>query len=471
MKAERRNKIIIIIAIALLVIIILLLKKCGPTNHCQEIQNKEKALIQPAFIHPLFAKANISYTRIKVNSMKDTVIHYHTGSKIYIQANTFVDNHGNPVKGEITIAYQEMHTPWDFLVSGIPMTFKQDSVTCHFESAGMFDIRGSIHDQAVFIAPDKAIHVEMDSHDPSNRFNSYYLDTIKKEWVEMGKSKTIPIVVEKEALKDINAEILKTPVAPLQPDNADSVPKILEMTVENRYLYREFKAFKNVKFEVVDDHGQFHVDKEPINCYDAKIFPIESKPGYYQLTMTIAKNRKPTEIHWIVRPAFEGNDYEKAMSFYKEQLQQYKNDLQRYKVQQKEWERYRKQENTVSHVLRGMEVKKFGIYNCDHPIAIKWAAIDPTFYTKTGEKIQLQQVILIDKTINGIIRYNLVVSNQIQIDPKGKQMVLGIADTVVYELQTDKLTEADIAGNNCKIPVQQCAGMSEIEKKVNDFTN
>jgi hypothetical protein len=430
------------------------------------------------FVNPPLKKADIPYSSYNVKASKETVLTHTSGSRIHIPANAFVDEEGNPVKGNVTIQYREMRNARDFFVSGIPMTFEKDSTTYHFESAGMFDIRGKIKNKPVFIASDKSIRVEMTSNNSANRFNSYYLDTVSKKWIELGKNK---VVVSKKKSKDscsLGSEIrvMENPIIPLAPRNADSVKKILIVRIQNRKDFPEFDAFQNLKFEVVEDHGQYRAGEEPMQCANPTIIPLETKPGFYQLNMTVLKKGKSYLINWVVRPAFEGNDYTKAMAIYQDQLQKYKQALKRQAEEQRQQELERKteskREEMMADVYRVIQVKQFGIFNCDNPLLITWPQIKrPVFFTMNNKKVNIHQIIVIDKSINGIVRYDLRWNKTIQINPKSSQMVWGMAnDTVMYSLQTDKLTDANLADNNCKISVRPYPNFRNVEKEINDFT-
>jgi len=468
---ERKLKKSVTIIIATVVFAAIFFLKCGRTEPQNQsaskfIQNKTRE----SFISPPIHGEDIAYTSYQIKSGKKTVLTHTTGSRIHIPADAFVDENGKPIKGKVTIKYREMHNAWDFFVSGIPMTYAKDSVKYHFESAGMFDIQGIVDGKQVYIAPGKTLKIDLASQNRANRFNNYYLDTISKRWLELGKN--IVLISQRKEIEcdTTKSSLLKVPVAPLEPFNADSVVKILELRVIDRKDFPELDGFENLKFEVIEDHGQYKSEKEPINCALPKITPSESKPGYYNLSMMMLKKNKSFWINWLVRPAFEGNDYAKAMSIYQDQLRKYKESLKRQEEQRIEMERAKKRENTMAQVYRALEVTKFGIYNCDNPLLIEWPSISPVFITKNGEKIMMQQITVFDKSINGIIRYELSNNNKIQINPKSDQMIIGVAnDTVLYGLKADKMQQLNFTTSTCKISMERFNDHSLLEKMARDF--
>ncbi|HKC68013.1 MAG TPA: hypothetical protein VKG26_07265 [Bacteroidia bacterium] len=75
-----------------------------------------------------------------VNTKKDTILVYKTGSQIKIPANAFVGKNGKEIKGTVKIKYREFHNVGEILLSDIPMTYDSAGKQMYFESAGMFDI-------------------------------------------------------------------------------------------------------------------------------------------------------------------------------------------------------------------------------------------------------------------------------------------------------------------------------------------
>lgn len=336
MNAKQKRTFSAITFIALSILAVLLVK-CNRVREpkaeqdTRSLSNKKEI----PFINCPSPEANVPYTSYKIKPNRDNVITHPTGTKIHIPANSLVDRNEKPVKGEVTLLYREMYTPWEIMMSGIPMTYKADSVTYHFESAGMFDIKGIQDNQPVYVATGKNINVEMATNNPANRFNNYYLDTVAKQWVELGKSK---ILKPKPVIKSDSCRLaplfVNVPVAPLKPHNADSVKNILIISIENRKDFPEFDPFEKLKFEVIESHGQYKATKEPMKCAFPKITPCETKPGCYNLKMLV-KTDKQFWINWIIRPAYEGFDYEKALKIYNEQQQQYLEKLKQLEEQKK----------------------------------------------------------------------------------------------------------------------------------------
>ena len=61
-----------------------------------------------------------------------------------------VDKNGQPIKGEVEIAYREFHNAAEIIASGIPMTDKTGEK--YMQTAGMFEVKGSVANETVEIA-------------------------------------------------------------------------------------------------------------------------------------------------------------------------------------------------------------------------------------------------------------------------------------------------------------------------------
>lgn len=125
-------------------------------------------------------KINVDFTAWEMDAEKAKIFYLPNGSNIYIEASSFVDVEGNPVKGKIKIDYRELRKASDIIASGIPVQYDSAGVKYPFESDGMFEIRGKKEGEPVFIAPGKSIKVNMVSSNYSPNFNNYYLNEERK---------------------------------------------------------------------------------------------------------------------------------------------------------------------------------------------------------------------------------------------------------------------------------------------------
>lgn len=152
------------------------------TSEVVQKENKSKkeakelaSVIQPLDIDP----GAETYT---INVAAGDTIFAPSGSTILFPSNAFVDANGNPVTGEVDIAWQEFHTLGDILASGIPMKYDSAGVQNDLESGGMFTIKGTHNGEPVEIAPDKSVEVNLASLQDTPCYNFYELDEQTGDW-------------------------------------------------------------------------------------------------------------------------------------------------------------------------------------------------------------------------------------------------------------------------------------------------
>lgn len=124
-----------------------------------------------------FVKKDRNGKALKVDNAKGGNFILENGTRINIPKNTFTDKKGKLIKGKVKVDYREFHTGLEIVASGIPMTYKNG----HFESAGMFEIRGRQGKKEVKIAPKKSIEVAMASFGKDEEYEHYYLNQEKNE--------------------------------------------------------------------------------------------------------------------------------------------------------------------------------------------------------------------------------------------------------------------------------------------------
>jgi len=105
---------------------------------CTEIK-KESNKIQ-SFINPPIEHISIPFTEYIVNAEKGDTAFYNSGSFVIFPPNSFVDEDGEIIKGDVKVLYREFNNPIDFFLSGIPMNYDSSGVVYNFESMGMVEM-------------------------------------------------------------------------------------------------------------------------------------------------------------------------------------------------------------------------------------------------------------------------------------------------------------------------------------------
>ena len=301
------------------------------------------------FINAPSSKISIPYTSYKINNSKGGEINHPTSSKIKIPKNSFIDKSGKDVVGDVTIEYREFHDIGDVIVSGIPMLYDSANIKRNFETAGMFDIKGSQNGEPVFIKPDKALEVDLASQTDEKKFNQYYLDTVKKSWQYLKKDELTEIKSSKLAEHTINQptnqiiEKLKNEIEVVIPKKIDSVKIVYTKKVEilpkakepfkpnkpsgrqtfqldaDKKEYPELAAFDNILFEIGLENKNYTKEMSDITWNDVRISEGPQKGKNYLLTL-IYRSRKEK---LIVYPVLSGKDLEKAQQTYQQKFKDY----------------------------------------------------------------------------------------------------------------------------------------------------
>jgi hypothetical protein len=129
-----------------------------------------------AFESPLKDVEIIFETR-KIQAEEAQLIRLDNGSSLQIPKDAFVDANGNKVTGKMDLGYRQFDDPADIIASGIPMTFKnEEGSTEQLESGGMFELRGSVGGEPVFVAPGKSIKTTLASS-VAGAYDFYYLES------------------------------------------------------------------------------------------------------------------------------------------------------------------------------------------------------------------------------------------------------------------------------------------------------
>ncbi len=301
------------------------------------------------FINAPSQNLKINYTTYKINNSKGGEINHPTSSKIKIPKNSFVDKNGKTIVGDVTIEYREFHDIGDVVISGIPMLYDSANIKRNFETAGMFDIKGSQNGEPVFIKTGQSVEVDLASHTIETKFNQYYLDTVKKAWQYLGKDDTREAErsrslnePNKQKTVTVNSSpkltMLKKEIEVIIPKKIDSVKIVYTKKVENlpkakeplkpnkasgrqtfqldadKKEYPELAAFDNILFEIGEENKNYCKEMSDITWSDVKISEGPAKGKNYVLTLIYRKRAEKL----IVYPILSGRDLDKAQQKFKE---------------------------------------------------------------------------------------------------------------------------------------------------------
>lgn len=470
-----------------------------------EFYKKEEA--KPC-IDPPLEELDIPYTIYKVNAEKGGTLNFKTGSIIVVPQNAFVDENGKLLKGEVELRYREFHDAVDFFVAGIPMTYDSAGVRYHFESAGMMEMFGYQNGKQVNMGKDKSIIILLDSDYKGTEYNLYQLDTMKNNWSCLGKDKVVKQAIAKAAkgTEDFNDEdkissaqetpayksietkqveiqkekerkiaaLPKVPATPVKPEEANKDKFTFNIDVDPKE-FPELALFKGLLFEVGAENKGFTKAMYDITWDEAIVKEGNKKGENYSLTLK--KGSKKYDL--VVYPVFEGKNYEIAVKDYQVKFNKYNAVLEKRKVDEKRYEEeyqvklaaLKKQQQalelkwkeeqerqfasaeTEQKVKRMFAINKFGVYNCDNPLAY------PTGITcianllkEKNEKVMCYEVFLVDRAKNALFSYAKNPITKFSFNPKSTNLLWTVENGVLFWFKPEQFI--DIKGSS---------GMSDLQ--------
>lgn len=320
------------------------------TNTKNITENKKSA-----FINSPNKTLKPALKKYKINADKGGDI-VHNKSKITIPKNAFIDAKGIVIKGDVEIEYREFHDVTDIMLSGIPMLYDSASIKRNFESAGMFEINGSQNGIPLKLHPEKSLKVSLASYNNETKFNQYYLDTIIKKWIYLGKDIITPIPkpeknisISASSVSNPKIENLQNIINVVIPKKVDSIevscnnkrkalPIVNEPNKPNKATGRpnfvldgnydefpELKSFKNLLFEVGVENKNYNQSFHEITWSEINVSEGPSKGKNYILTLKY----KTKQEKLIVYPVLQGQDLVLAEKIYASKLLDYQTQLEK----------------------------------------------------------------------------------------------------------------------------------------------
>jgi hypothetical protein len=136
-------------------------------------------------IRPPVSGININDTSYLLNSSRDNVVNYCSGSILFIPKNSFVTQDNKTYQGDVKVFYREFRNPVDIMLSGIPMTNSEGADTNLFQSAGMYELWAfDEQNNKLNLKPEKQINISFKptAFSDSAEYNLYTLDTLTGNW-------------------------------------------------------------------------------------------------------------------------------------------------------------------------------------------------------------------------------------------------------------------------------------------------
>jgi hypothetical protein len=403
--------------------------------------NTSTTTIKKPYVNPPIKGVDVPYKNYSVDATKGGTLVYNK-SKLIIPAAAFVDANGNDITGKVDIKYREFHNTIDFFASGIPMTYDSAGQQYTFESAGMLDVRGYQNGKQVFIKTGKDIKITMASTQTQTHYNVYYLDTVKQNWDYKSKSNYVAAPLQPKMsgeLKDTSGTAAQDKLQQIQTSIASVQKEEVQLEKKKPFEPKKVDNAKNV-FNIEADASEF----PELGVYKNMLFEADPtdqnyKPSYSSVTWddaSLKRNadgatymftvKKGTESHsFIVRPVFEGKDYDAAMKEYNKKYDDYKvaydkrkadekkqQDaydalLAKIKQQQMEEENRMVSANTAWAVTNYFTINNFGVWNSDNPGALpRGAELRAQYTDNKSDDLNDLDFYLVQKNVNALYIYH-----------------------------------------------------------------
>lgn len=373
-----------------------------------------------------------------VDNAKGGVFSHPSGSQIHIPANAVVYANGKPVIGNYTVSYTEYRNPAEILFSGLPMDFKDKTGSYLFNSAGMYEIRGTKDGQKLTLQKELSVDFNCTKKDPGVNF--YEMDDQTGEWTTLKKDLFAPVNNPEFKQKQVFAEVKLVNAEAREQENekeatityVNSKPyTIVTLDEETREAYRRLvkKSPQKVEESVAQD---LTAD------FQLKVRPEYTEPliqliwDEYNANNNLNKGKMAVSNNTLLPGGGDkGHQYPNLVS--------------------------------------GLNCSKFGVYNCDQIYRVENAiSFSPKYLDgATQKEIKNQHILcLIDKDVNGSFSFD---PNQITCNSKGENIFLLFTEGgEVYSLKSEKDNPIDL---NSKAPEFRMENITDQVKTSKDLKN
>ncbi|MEI6123186.1 MAG: hypothetical protein WCQ95_06100 [Bacteroidota bacterium] len=380
--------------------------KATPSNQ-DSVQNTNLFVSNPIL------NKNIPYEIFTIDNKDGGNYQSISGSQINVPKNAFIHMDGTPVNNPVTVKYREMHDPYDFFISGVPMQYDSAGIEHTFESAGMLEIRAFDKDGELKLVPGKNLHIDMITYNDSPKFNLYYLDTLKRNWTYLDKntceksnisSNNKSDYTYKYENNDINQSTDNSAFQFIVPQKSKMAKNTFKIDFDKK-AFPEIGIYENVLFEVNTKKSKF----DP-KLFDIKWNEIKLKSSKTQGNYLMVLSRPDSSVYLYVYPVFASNDYAKAMATYNQQQELKKSAQAKNEQIREEAIAARKNlqnakqsynNNLLVQGTRGVTVNMMGYYNCDYPLPIQDYTFEPQF-SNNDQILAPESIHAVDKSINAI---------------------------------------------------------------------
>ena len=405
-----------------------------------------------AYVSPALPGIDIADTTYKMDAAEGGNFLYSTGSVIRVPEGAFLDSAGNVAKGNVEIRYREFHDPGDIFLAGIPMTYDSAGQRFHFESAGMLEITAWQNGKMLTANPASPIKVDMASNSDENKFNVYYLDTVKKNWNFIAKDKPLIVGFAKDSTKNDSVKSTASITVPLPPRKADKEKPSFSIKYDPTE-FPELNAYKGTRFEVDESKTPYNKEDKKVKWEDVAI--ERNKDG---ATYTVTFTKGDLTSTYITYAVVDEKNYGDAKKDFDKRYAAYRSGLQKKETDEMASQRSTEKRlmnadakrifvnDTVlagalsrfrsggknagkeDMVMREFQIAGFGIWNSDCPASLPPGT--PMYVrlidTRTNTVMVVEHLYLVEKGRNAIFTFYAHDLEHFQFNPSADNMVWGV---------------------------------------------
>lgn len=117
-------------------------------------------------------------------------VYTRSGTSICIPSDVLETEAGEPVVGDVTVAYREFHSPMSILVSGINMTYDENGKPKQLKTGGMYELRVFQNGNPLKLAEGMQANVKMRSFSTDNNYDFFQYDDDGNSWTKLPEKGT-----------------------------------------------------------------------------------------------------------------------------------------------------------------------------------------------------------------------------------------------------------------------------------------